>query len=142
MSRSVALTPTLDEVDAHPVQVTKVVVTGALWPLGRRVVTLLSADSAFAVTQISRGDGVIEDDVDVLVHLAPGDHDALAAGGRSAVVGTPELLEGASRFGATHIVLLSSAMVYGAWPNNPIPLTEDTVLRPDSGFALAPVGHG
>ena len=137
MSRSVALTPTLDEVDAHRVQVTKVVVTGALWPLGRRVVKLLSADSAFAVTQISRGDGVIEDDVDVLVHLAPGDHDALAAGGRSAVVGTPELLEGASRFGATHVVLLSSAMVYGAWPNNPIPLTEDTVLRPDSGFAFA-----
>jgi nucleoside-diphosphate-sugar epimerase len=34
-------------------------------------------------------------------------------------------------------VLLSSAMVYGAWPNNPIPLTEDTALRPDFGFAFA-----
>ena len=66
MSRNVAFTPTSDEIDARPVQVTKVVVTGALWPLGRRVVKLLSADSAFAVTQISRGDGVIEDDVDVL----------------------------------------------------------------------------
>jgi nucleoside-diphosphate-sugar epimerase len=28
-------------------------------------------------------------------------------------------------------------MVYGAWPNNPIPLTEDTALRPDFGFAFA-----
>ncbi|MEI8392409.1 MAG: NAD-dependent epimerase/dehydratase family protein [Actinomycetes bacterium] len=137
MSATAAATPDSQNVAVQTVRVTKVVVTGASWPLGRRVVELLSADPAFAVTQISRGDGVIKDAVDVLIHLAPGDHDALAAGGRSAVVGTPELLEGATRCGATHVVLLSSAMVYGAWPNNPIPLTEDTVLRPDYGFAFA-----
>lgn len=28
-------------------------------------------------------------------------------------------------------------MVYGAWPNNPIPLHEDATLRPDFGFAFA-----
>ena len=27
-------------------------------------------------------------------------------------------------------------MVYGAWPNNPVPLTEDAPLRPDPGFAF------
>jgi nucleoside-diphosphate-sugar epimerase len=47
------------------------------------------------------------------------------------------LLQAATVQGAKHIVLLSSAMVYGAWPNNPIPLTEDTALRPDFGFAFA-----
>jgi nucleoside-diphosphate-sugar epimerase len=47
------------------------------------------------------------------------------------------LLQTATVQGAKHIVLLSSAMVYGAWPNNPIPLTEDTALRPDFGFAFA-----
>jgi nucleoside-diphosphate-sugar epimerase len=35
------------------------------------------------------------------------------------------------------VVLLSSALVYGAWPNNPVPLTEDAVLRPDNAFAFA-----
>ena len=36
-----------------------------------------------------------------------------------------------------HVVLVSSAMVYGAWENNPIPLTEDALLRPDVEFAFA-----
>jgi nucleoside-diphosphate-sugar epimerase len=34
-------------------------------------------------------------------------------------------------------VVLSDATVYGAWPNNPVPLTEDAVLRPNPGFAFA-----
>ncbi len=38
---------------------------------------------------------------------------------------------------ARHVVLVSSAMVYGAWANNPIPLTEDAVLRPDVQFDYA-----
>ncbi|MFZ9628836.1 MAG: NAD-dependent epimerase/dehydratase family protein [Ilumatobacteraceae bacterium] len=36
---------------------------------------------------------------------------------------------------AMHAVVVSSAMVYGAWPNNPVPLTEASVLRPDSEYA-------
>jgi len=118
-----------------------VVVTGAGWPLGRRVVERLSSTGDFDVRALKRGEGlaVLEDvsTIDVVVHLAPGDHDALAARGRSAVVGTPELLSSVSSFGASHLVLLSSAMVYGAWPNNPVPLTEDAALRPDFGFAFA-----
>ena len=35
------------------------------------------------------------------------------------------------------VVLTSSAMVYGAWPNNPVPLTEEAPLRPNPGFAYA-----
>jgi nucleoside-diphosphate-sugar epimerase len=38
---------------------------------------------------------------------------------------------------ARHLVLVSSAMVYGAWENNPVPLTEDAPLRPDNEFAYA-----
>jgi len=34
-------------------------------------------------------------------------------------------------------VYASTAMVYGAWPNNPVPLTEDAPLRPNPGFAYA-----
>lgn len=126
----------LDTADPRTERVS-VVVTGALWPLGRRVVERLSASGRFTVTEIQRGENAIAGPVDVLVHLAPGDHDALAARGRSAAVGTPELLAVASEHGVRHVVLLSSAMVYGAWPNNPVPITEDAALRPDFGFAFA-----
>jgi nucleoside-diphosphate-sugar epimerase len=39
--------------------------------------------------------------------------------------------------GARRVVYVSSAMVYGAWPNNPVPLTEDAPMRPNPGFAYA-----
>src|SRR4051794_14153036 len=35
------------------------------------------------------------------------------------------------------VVYVSSAMVYGAWPNNPVPLTEDAPMRPNPGFGYA-----
>ena len=35
------------------------------------------------------------------------------------------------------VVFTSSAMVYGAWPNNPVPLTEDAPMRPNPGFTYA-----
>src|SRR5207302_10276973 len=47
------------------------------------------------------------------------------------------VLEAASAVTARHLVLLSSAAVYGAWANNPVPLTEDAPLRPNPGVAFA-----
>lgn len=47
------------------------------------------------------------------------------------------VLDAASAVGAAHVVLLSSATVYGAWANNPVPLTEDAPLRPNPGVAIA-----
>ena len=35
---------------------------------------------------------------------------------------------------------ISSATVYGAWPNNPVPLTEDAALRPNPHFSPAVQG--
>lgn len=130
-----------------PTVTTHVVVTGASWPLGRRVVERLAEVPSIVVHEVrsDRNDtsaafpslaDIGDAPVDVVVHLAPGDHDALAARSRSAVMGTPELLDLATRWRTRHVVLLSSAMVYGAWPNNPVPLTEDQVLRPDFGFAF------
>ena len=37
----------------------------------------------------------------------------------------------------TAAVCVSSAMVYGAWPDNALPLTEDAAVRPNPGFAVA-----
>ena len=118
-------------------EVIRVVVSGGQWPLGRRVIEILKADGGFEVREVNQSTDVIDASLDVFIHLASGDHDALVERRRSAVIGTPELLQAATVQGAKHIVLLSSAMVYGAWPNNPIPLTEDTALRPDFGFAFA-----
>ena len=71
------------------------------------------------------------DACEVMVWLAADnalpDHGALAGLSAALRVGT----------GARHVVLVSSAMVYGAWENNPVPLTEDALLRPDVEFAFA-----
>lgn len=47
---------------------------------------------------------------------------------------TEIVLEAAAGIGADQVVLLSSAAVYGAWADNPIPLTEDATLRPNPGI--------
>lgn len=47
---------------------------------------------------------------------------------------TEAILEAAAGIGADQVVLLSTAAVYGAWDNNPIPLTEDAILRPNPGI--------
>jgi nucleoside-diphosphate-sugar epimerase len=74
---------------------------------------------------------------DVVVHLSAGDRDALVERPVRALEGLEDLLTMAEGAGVAHVVLLSSAMVYGAWPNNPVPLTEDSPLRPDASFEFA-----
>ena len=39
--------------------------------------------------------------------------------------------------GPVHVVLVSSAFVYGGWPDNPVPITEDASLRPEARNGLA-----
>ena len=51
--------------------------------------------------------------------------------------GTRRVVEAAGRAGVNRVVRLSSAAVYGAWENNPVPLTEDAVLRPNPGYLPA-----
>ncbi len=76
---------------------------------------------------------------DVLVHLAtvvdPIPDEALMA--RVNVEGTRRVLDAAAAVGVRKLIRVSTAAVYGAWPNNPVPLTEDATLRPNPGFAPA-----
>lgn len=74
--------------------------------------------------------------VDVLVHLAwrlgtPEDEGEVAA--RASVEATRRLLDAAGDAGVSHVVHLSSATVYGAWSDNPVPLPETAPLRPNAG---------
>ncbi len=53
------------------------------------------------------------------------------------LVALRRVLEAAARSGVGRVLHVSSATVYGAWPDNPVPLAEDAPLRPNPGFAYA-----
>lgn len=139
----------------------QVVVTGAAGALGRRVCELVVADpEVTGVVAIDRRplrrlpEGVSGHQIDLataelkplfegataVVHLAQADGPE-----RGGSLSTPtgegsvarRVLDAASAVGVEHVVLLSSATAYGAWANNPVPLTEDAPLRPNPGVAMA-----
>lgn len=138
-----------------------VVVTGAAGRLGRRVCELAAADPAVShVVALDRRSlkrlpaGIERHQVDLttadlkplfgdaaaVVHLAQPDGPARGEAisretGEGALA--RRVLDAASAVGASHVVLLSSATAYGAWANNPVPLTEDAPLRPNPGVAMA-----
>jgi hypothetical protein len=122
-----------------------VVITGARSALGQRVVRALSNDPhVFEVRTIDSAP--VDDDeslasalagATVLIHLMFVDDTEWRPRGseRDNVGGARRLLSLATE--VDHVVGLSSALVYGAWPNNPAPLTEDAPLRPNPDFAYA-----
>jgi len=138
-----------------------VVVTGAGSPLGRRVVAAIATDPAVArivaVDPVLHVDGRRRLDGSVELRVAPftlGDPrlvDAVAGatelvhlgtslgleldgtGGTDLdVAGVAELLRVLGEVGVIeHVVVVSSALVYGARDDNPVPLTEAAPVRPD-----------
>lgn len=74
---------------------------------------------------------------DVVIHLAwlhPGDD-----GPDPNADVLRQVLRACATGGVEHLVVISSATVYGAWPNAPIPISEVEVLRPNPGFRYAEV---
>ena len=73
---------------------------------------------------------------DTMVHLAyvvdPIHDEALM--GRINIDGTNNFLDAARRCSPERILVSSSATIYGAWPDNPIPLCEDSPIRPRKAF--------
>ena len=80
---------------------------------------------------------------DAVIHLAfvvmgiPGRRYDRAEARAINVGGTTALCERAARAGVRHLIHLSSAAVYGAWPDNPARITENHALRPMPGFPYA-----
>jgi nucleoside-diphosphate-sugar epimerase len=68
--------------------------------------------------------------IDTLVHLATDRSSTTPADERRAVNvrGTEVLLDAAVAAGVSRVVLLTSAMVYGAFASNPVPLEEDAAV--------------
>lgn len=73
---------------------------------------------------------------DIVVHLSfvlmrlPGDTEIEEVN----VEGTQGVCEAAARQGVKKLVLTSSVVAYGLHPDNPIPLTEESPLRPNPGL--------
>ncbi|MCP3989824.1 MAG: NAD-dependent epimerase/dehydratase family protein [Actinomycetia bacterium] len=130
-------------------------VTGAAGSVGRRVVELLAAEPGVGTIRAFDRIGLVSNaevdfcqvdladpgtpdlfaGCDTIVHLADDPrrrHDPMVA-----ATMLERVLDGAEQVGCPHFVLLSSALVYGAYPTNPIPLTEHHHRRPNPGLAYA-----
>jgi nucleoside-diphosphate-sugar epimerase len=120
-----------------------VVLTGAAGPLGHRVAHLLADHDVVLADSIEDlDDGELTRPgcgvrVAAVVDLGSSDYDNRAARRESATESAAATLAIADRVAATHVVFVSSALVYGAAANNPVPLTEDATLRPDVEFVFA-----
>jgi nucleoside-diphosphate-sugar epimerase len=81
---------------------------------------------------------------DAVIHLAWRTADTVedgpaeeAAAAEANLAALRRVLAVAAKAGAGHLTLVSSATVYGAWPDNPVPLSEDAPLRPVPSFSYA-----
>jgi nucleoside-diphosphate-sugar epimerase len=121
-----------------------VVLTGAAGALGHRVGDALAGHDvtlADALGHNALDHDALDDDEPVMaatvVDLGSSDYDSRAARRESATESAASTLAIADSVGARHVVFVSSALVYGAAANNPVPLTEDATLRPDVEFVFA-----
>ena len=142
----------------------RVVVTGAHGSVGRRVVARLAGQhpsaavvaidkeaspapySSVTTKQADLADadlGALFSGADSVVHLAS----TVTAGTLNPAEVELEaallhrVLDALSSAGVPHLVVMSSAMVYGAWKDNPVPVTEDAAVRPNPDFDWALQRH-
>jgi nucleoside-diphosphate-sugar epimerase len=119
-----------------------VVLTRASGALGSRVVervesaghTVVLVDS---VDELETAPTAVDGGVLAVVDLGSSDYDTRAARRESSTESGAATLAIADRLGVEHVVFVSSAMVYGAAANNPVPLTEEATVRPDVEFVFA-----
>ncbi|HTW06887.1 MAG TPA: NAD-dependent epimerase/dehydratase family protein [Acidimicrobiales bacterium] len=130
-----------------------VLVTGAAGNLGRRVTEQLAARGRVVAVDLVRAPKIspnvevhsldlataraeerladLASEATALVHLA------WQPGGKHNLTVTRHVLSAAATANVRQLVYLSSATVYGAWPDNPLPLTEQAEPRPNPEFAYA-----
>lgn len=96
--------------------------------IDRRPLSVSSPKLSFIHDDLEQCDlAALLDGVDVVVQLATSMKSPLVR----------KLLETAENVGVKQVVMVSSAIVFGAWAANPVPLTEDAPLRPNPGFEQA-----
>ncbi|HUP76494.1 MAG TPA: NAD-dependent epimerase/dehydratase family protein [Acidimicrobiales bacterium] len=135
----------------------KVIVTGAAGSIGSRLcrrlaecgVSVLALDKARVTTAPEVDHRVVDlataklgplfAGADAVVHLgSPFPADAPSTADSAGPLAVAErVFAAAGESGVAHAIILSTAMVYGAWPNNAVPLTEEAPVRPNPDFAFA-----
>lgn len=116
--------------------------TGTRLPLGAALVRRLNADpTASAVVEIDAVTPNLAaelDGVDTVVHLDVDRSTDAPTDARRAtnIAGTNALLDAVNVAGVRRVVLLTSAMVYGASASNDVPLPEDAPLLPTASDGL------
>jgi nucleoside-diphosphate-sugar epimerase len=133
----------------------RVALTGPSLPLARRVrqsltasdelITVESVDPAATDESLDAVARLVDDragalelqhgQCDVLVHLAWDRQDR--ADQSLNLAGLRRVLVMAESLNVKQVVFVSSAAVYGAWPDNPVPLSEDASVRPDPNWPPA-----
>jgi nucleoside-diphosphate-sugar epimerase len=101
-----------------------VTILGLDGPLGRRI-----------ERRLQRSDD--PDGLRVVIDVGACDHDARALRRESATEFAAASIAAADATQADHLVFVSSALVFGAAPGNPVPLTEDSIVTPDVDFVFA-----
>jgi nucleoside-diphosphate-sugar epimerase len=117
-------------------------VTGATTPLGVLVLAGLAADGTVVCLPPVEGEGagapVSLGGAGCLVSLSIGPcPDPEEGGSAKRLAALRRALAAADASGVTRVVHLSSAVVYGAAADNPVPLTEDAPVRPDAALGWA-----
>jgi nucleoside-diphosphate-sugar epimerase len=120
----------------HAEAVHRVYVRGVDGNLGTRVLSALAEVGGLDVEAGLNGTPAAGR-FDTIVELGVGDHDTRARRRESVTEAVGLFLADAEEASASHLVMVSSAMVYGAFSNNPVPITEESVLRPDPEFVFA-----
>jgi nucleoside-diphosphate-sugar epimerase len=133
----------------------KVVVTGTAGPVGRRVCNRFSAVGVTVIALDCEGTATPDDigqidlegadltslcrGADAVVHLSQTfePQTDVVDDGTADLEIAQRVLDAAAEADVRHVVVVSSAMVYGAWENNAVPLTEDSPVRPNPEFAYA-----
>lgn len=143
----------------HAHLMTRVVVTGAAGRVGSRVLALLArredvhevvgvdlrpcTGSGIEAHRVDLATGDLTgafDGADAVLHLASVFGLSIEGPEIDAAVEVTiarRVLEAADKAGVGHVVVMSSATVYGPWANNAVPLTEEAPLRPHPDLALA-----
>lgn len=145
-------------VSSDSTRTSRIVVTGASGIVGRGVVAAVRASlPAAEIVGIDRfgGSSILDDfhltdlatadpielltGADTLVHcLSNVRADAVTPeDGRLDIAILRRVLDAATAVDIGHVVILSTTMVYGAWSDNPMPITEDAPVRPNREFAFA-----
>lgn len=107
-----------------------VAVSGAQGRTGRRLVAALERQPDVGKVSVVEATAPAAD-----LKAAFAGHDAVVHLGAATAIGP--VLDAAGSAGVSCFVYRSSATVYGAWSDNPVPLTEDVALRPNPGFSFA-----